>query len=167
MIRSALNSMRLETSIAIGSLWGALLSGQSLSVPPSEVSLNAPSTFSVVLDVPPDRALLALQWDLSVPPVIATRTEDITIGKAAQAAGKSLTCALRPVKRASRRIRYTCILAGGRKPLSDGPVADVQYHAQWDHKGAPAQLEIENVLGVTEHLERVPMANVDVPIHIR
>ena len=110
---------------------------------------------------------MALQWDLSFPPVIAVRIEDITIGKAGQAAGKSLTCAPRRPKQRSRRMRYTCILAGGPAPLSDGPVAEVRYRVQWDPKGAPAEVEIENVLGVSGNLKRISMANVDVAIHIQ
>ena len=160
--------MRLETSVVIACFSGALLSGQSLSVSQSETSLNAPGTFLVLLNVLPDRAPpLALQWDLSVPPVIAVRTEDITIGTAAQAAGKSLTCALREAKGASRRMRYTCILAGGQRPLGNGAIAHVQYRAKWDLKGAPAEVEIEKVLGVSRDLQRIPMANVDINIHIR
>lgn len=159
--------MRLEKTVTIAWLSTAWLCAQSLAVLPSETGPNKTGTFSVLLDTAADRAPLALQWDLSVPPVIAVRTEDITIGKAAQAAGKSLTCALNHSKKTSRKIRYTCILAGGREPLRVGPVAEVQYRAQWDPKGAPAQVEIENVLGVTGRLERIPMANVDVAIHIR
>ncbi|HTR37141.1 MAG TPA: hypothetical protein VMH80_14645 [Bryobacteraceae bacterium] len=108
-----------------------------------------------------------MQWDLSIPPVIAVRTGDITIGTAAQAAGKSLTCALRETKRASRRIRYTCILAGGQRPLVNGPIAQVQYRAKWDLKGAPAEVEMEKVIGVSRDLQRIPMANVDINIRIR
>lgn len=158
--------MWLKKSVAIAWLSTALLSAQALTVPPSETAQNTIGTFSLLLSTPVDRAPLALQWDLSLPPVIAVRTEDITIGKAAQAAGKSLTCALRHPKTASRRINYTCILAGGRKSLGDGPIAQVQYRAQWDPKGAPVQLEIENVLGVSGHLDRIPMASVNVTVRI-
>ena len=57
---------------------------------------------------------------------------DVTIGKAAESALKSLTCAVRSSKAAGqRRFRYACILAGGRDPIGNGAIAIVQYRAQW------------------------------------
>jgi hypothetical protein len=150
------------------SISATLLLGQSLRVPPSETGLDTPGTFSMVIDSPQNQAPLALQWDFSVPPVIVIRPADIVVGKAAESAGKSLTCAIRDAKGgASRRMRYTCILAGGRDPIGDGPVAVVQYRAQWDVRGAPVQVAIENVIGVSRDLKRIPMSNVDVAINIR
>jgi hypothetical protein len=60
-----------------------VLCGQSLRVPPSQTDLKTPGVFSVTIDSPPDKAPVALQWEFSVPPVIAISAVDITIGKAA------------------------------------------------------------------------------------
>src|ERR1700691_167344 len=97
------------------SISAAIVFGQSLHVPPSRTDLNTPGVFSVALDSPPSKAPVALQWEISDPPAIAIGTSDITIGKAAESAGKSLTCAPRTAKPPlQRRTAYACILAGGQ-----------------------------------------------------
>ena len=158
--------MRLETRLTLMCLSVGLLSGQYLSVPPSTASLNTAGAFAVFLNAPSDQAPLGLQWDLLIPPVISVRVQDITIGKEARAVGKSITCALRQATKNTRLTRYTCIVAGGRVPLSDGPVAQVQYRAQWDLKGDPALVEIENVLGVSRDLQPIRMPDVEVSLRV-
>jgi hypothetical protein len=159
--------MSLLKWVSFAWMSAAMLCGQSLHVPPSQASLTTPGTFTLIMDAPEDRAPLALQWDLSLPPVLAVQAADITIGKAAQSAGKSLKCALRSAPKSARRTRYTCIVAGGRDPIGNGPVAEVLYRVQWDVKGAPLSVEIEHVLGVSRDLQRVPMSSVDAAISVR
>jgi hypothetical protein len=121
----------------------------------------------VALDSPTGKAPVALQWEISVPPAIAIGMADITIGKAAESAGKSLTCAPRTAKPPlQRRTAYACILAGGQKPISNGPIAEVRYRAQWDVKGSPIRVVIEKILGVSADLKRIPIPNVDAIIKI-
>ena len=71
----------------------AVLLGQSLSAPPSQTDAKTPGVFAVILASPPGKAPAALQWEFSVPAAVAIGTADITIGKAAESARKSLTCA--------------------------------------------------------------------------
>ena len=144
------------------------LFSQSLLVPPSRTDLKTPGVFSVTIDSPPGKAPVALQWEFSIPPVIVIGLPDITIGKAAESAGKFLTCANRPNKPAiQRRIRVACILAGGKDPIPNGPIAVVQYHAQWDVEGAQIRVAVENILGVSVDLKAIPIPNVDEIIDIR
>jgi hypothetical protein len=148
-------------------LSAVILFGQSLRVPPSRTDLKTPGVFSVTIDSPPGKAPVALQWEFSVPPVIAIKTEDITIGKAAELAQKSLTCAAMATKPAmQRKMRYACILAGGQNPISNGPIAVVEYRAQWDVKGAPIRVAIENILGASADAKRIPIPNADAIINI-
>ena len=97
--------------------------------------------------------------------MIAVKAADIPIGKAAESARKSLTCAAKPGR--ERISRYACILAGGQDPIGNGQIAVVQYQAQWDPKGTPIRVGIENILGVSADLKRIPIANVDAVIEIR
>jgi hypothetical protein len=144
------------------------LFSQSLLVPPSRTDLKTPGVFSVTLDSPPGKAPVALQWEFSIPTVIVISIADITIGKAAESARKSLTCATRPSKPPrQRRMRVACILAGGANPITDGPIAVVQYHAQWDVEGAQIRVAVENILGVSVDLKPIPIPNVDEIIDIR
>jgi hypothetical protein len=143
------------------------LFGQSLNVPPSRTDIKTPGAFSVTVDSPRGKEPVALQWDFSVPPAIAIRTVDITIGKAAESARKSLTCAAQATKPAmQRRMKYTCVLAGGQDAISNGPIAVVQYRAQWDVKGAPIRVAIENILGASADLKRIPIPSADAIIDI-
>ena len=145
-----------------------ILIGQSLRAPPSQTDLKTPGEFSITIDSPQGKGPAALQWEFSVPPAIAIKTADITIGEAGEAAQKSLTCATKVIKPATqRRTRYICVLAGGQSPIGNGPIAKVQYRAQWDVKGAPIRVAIENVLGASADLKRIPIPNLDVIINIR
>ena len=153
--------MRYVVSVILSSI---ILLGQSLSVPPSQT----PGAFSVAIQSPPGKSLLALQWDFSVPPAIAITPADISVSKEAEAAGKFLTCSARAARTPKpRRIRYTCILVGGRKPIADGPVAVVKYRAQWDVKDAPVGVGIESVLGVSADQKRVSIPSVEATINVR
>ena len=144
------------------------LFGQSLLVPPSRTGLKTPGVFSVAIDSPSGKAPVALQWEFWVPPVIVIRIADITAGKAAESAGKSLTCAIRRNKLPmERRIMIACILAGGTDPIPNGPIAVVRYHAQWDTEGAQIRVAVENILGVSVDLKAIPIPNVDEIIDIR
>ena len=144
------------------------LFGQSLRVPPSRTDAKTPGVFSINLDSPQGKAPVALQWEFSVPPAIVVSTGDITIGKGGESARKSLTCATKATTAAKQRAtRYACILAGGQDPISNGPIAVVQYRPQWDPQGTPIRVAIENILGVSADLKRIPMPNTDAILDIR
>ena len=120
-----------------------------------------------MIDSPQGKAPVALQWELSVPPAIAIKAMDITIGKAAASAGKSITCATMATKPAVPvEVRYACILVGGRNPIGNGPVAVVQYRAQADVQGAPIRVAIDHVIGVSADSKPMPIPNVDAIIEI-
>ena len=153
------------TSVLISEVF---LFSQSLRVTPSHTDLRTPGVFSVSIESPPGKAPVALQWEFSVPPVIAISMADITIGKAAESAPKSLTCATKANKPAtSRRMRYACILAGGRDPITNGPIVDVHYRAKWDANGAQIRVALENILGASADAKPIPIPNVDEIIEIR
>jgi hypothetical protein len=118
-----------------------------------------------MLDSPPEKAPVGLQWEFSIPPAIAVDKADITIGRAGEAAKKSLTCAGKAG--AERIMRFACILAGGKDPIGNGAVAVVKYRAQRDVGGAPIRVSIEKVLGVSADLKRIPMESTFGIIRIR
>lgn len=145
----------------------ALLDGQSLRVPPSGADAKMQGQFSILFDSPPERALVALQWELSAPPALAIEKADILIGKAAESSGKSLTCAIKPGKPSSPgSSRYACILAGGKDVLGQGPIAVVRYRGQADVGGAPVRVTLENILGVSADLKRIDIPKVDAIIKL-
>jgi len=145
-----------------------ILFGQSLRVPPSRADVKTPGVFTLTIDSPPGKAPVALQWKFSVPPVIAINTSEITTGKAAQSAQKTITCATIATKPAmTRRVKYACILAGGQNPIGDGPVAVVPYRVQWDAKGVQIRVAVENILGASADLKLIQIPSVDEIIEIQ
>lgn len=146
----------------------ALLTAQTLRVPPSRTDRKTPALFTVLIDSAPGKPVVALQWEISVPPAVAIGKDDIAIGKAAESAGKLLTCAAKASKQSSKgEVRYACILAGGQNAILSGPIAVVHYRGQTDVHGAPIRVAIENVLGVSADLKRIEIPNVAAILEIR
>ena len=132
--------------------------GQSLHVPPSTADRKSPGEFSMILESPAGKAPVAMQWELSVPPALAIEKDDISLGKAAETAKKSLTCAATK-SQISGGTQYVCILAGGQEPIGSGPIAMVRYRAQADVQGAPIRVAIQKVLGVSADLKKIEIPN--------
>ena len=156
--------MTVTRCVAVVFMFAAIAFGQTLHLLPFQAEKNAPRAFSISIDFLRGKAPVALQWQLSVPPVIAITTTDITIGKAAQTAGESLTCTAKA--EIQRRSQYYCILAGGQNPIINGPIAMVHYRVRWDTKGAPVRVSIEHILGASVNAEPIVISNVDATIDI-
>jgi hypothetical protein len=148
-----------------GTVSAAILSSQSLHVPPSSTGAKTPGSFSVMIDSPDGKAPVALQWEFSIPAAIAVETADITIGKVAESAKKSITCVAKSAKEGAAR--YACILAGGQNPLGNGETVVVRYRPKKDVQGAPIRVAIENVIAVSADLKPVSIPNADAIIRIR
>lgn len=118
------------------------------------------------ITLPKGEEPVALQWEFFVPPVLTIRSADITIGQAAEAARKSLTCVTKAAKPMQRGTRYACILAGGQAPIGSGAIVVVQYRAQWDVKGTPIRVAIEKIVGASADLKRISIPNMDATIDI-
>ena len=153
--------------VIFASISAAFLLAQAFRVAPSHTDLQTPGVFSLTLDAPAGKTPVALQWEFWVPPVIAISPADITISPEAESARKSLTCAARTNKPDRQRgTRFTCVLAGGKNPIENGPIASIHYRAQWDTKGVPVRVSVEDVLGVSADLKRIPILGVDQIIDI-
>ena|SRR5215472_15087408 len=155
----------LANYLLLGSVFSRLLLGQSVSVAPSETDRNTPGSFSLALESPRGRALVAIQWEFATPAALVIKAEDIAVGQAAQAAGKSLTCARKDGSNGGAR--YACILQGGQTVIGNGPIAVVQYRVQVDVKGAPVHVAIEKVAAVSADQKSVSLPNTEAIITIR
>lgn len=144
-----------------------ILCGQSLHISPSTAAANTTGSFSIALDSPVGKAPVALQWDIAIPPALAVGTSDILIGRSGEMLHKSLTCAPRKKDGPQQGVSYSCILAGGKEPIGNGPIATVHYRAQADVHGAPIRVSIESVLGVSKDLKRIDMPHVDAILKIQ
>jgi hypothetical protein len=142
--------------------------GQTLKAPVSEAKVQEPQVFAVQLESPQGKAPTALQWELAIPPVLEVAPADITAGKAAESAGKSVSCAAKPGKTSTAEpLRFACILAGGVKPIDNGVVASVRYRVRTATDGAPIRVGIENILAVFLDLREFKLPNIDAVIRVR
>lgn len=151
-----------------GVLSAVPLCGQSFRIPPSGTDRKTPGAFPMEIDSPQGKAPVALQWELRVPAALAIAVSDITIGKAAEAAGKSVACAASANKPAKEgEVRYTCILAGGTQRIPNGQVAVVHYRVQDKVDKTSIRVAIENAVGVSLDLKSVAIDGAIAVIKIR
>src|ERR1035437_799087 len=104
---------------------------QSLSIAPSTVTRGASGSLLLTLESPQGKAPAALQWEFTFPPNVVVDLADIAAGSSAESAQKALTCrSVEKTKDAGQGSVYGCILAGGQKPIPNGPVAAVRYRSE-------------------------------------
>lgn len=161
--------MAIRSYYLLAGMFSALgLWGQSLHVALSQTDRNRPGIFTVEIDSPPGRAPAPLQWEFLVPPALSVQLADITIGKAAQAAWKTLTCAANSKQTGMPgAVRYACIVAGGREPLGSGALTEVHYRAQADVGGAPVRVAIQRVQAVSADVKPLAIGDAEAIIHIQ
>jgi hypothetical protein len=145
---------------------GLLASAQSLHVTTSQADHDRPGLITVALEAPKNKAPVGLQWEISVPAALTVEKDDISAGKAAEAAHKALTCSAARKAETQPTTRYVCVLVGGNEPIGNGPVLVIRYRAHIDVQGAPIRLAIEKALGVTADLKSMAIPGVEAIIKL-
>lgn len=92
---------------------------------------------------PPEKELVAMDWELIVPAQLLQLVGDPEIGRAAADSDKVLRCS------ATKRYLYDCRLDGGEKPIPDGPIAVFAFELRAEAQSRTAVLRIEKVEAVT------------------
>jgi hypothetical protein len=138
---------------------------QSISVPPSTAKRGASGSLLLVLDSPPGKAPVALQWKFVFPEYVTVALADIAAGSAAESAKKSLTCTA-IAKPANAGPVFACILAAGRQPIPNGPVANLRYRISLGAPPLSGKVNVENIIGVASDLRKLAMGNVEGSITI-
>ncbi len=148
--------------------FSSLVLGQSLRVDPSHAAIGAVSSVAIFLNAPASKAPATIQWEITFPPAISVSVKDISAGEAAEASGKAITCAKSSAKTEVKNgVKFACLLTGGRKAIGNGAIAVVLFRLQTDVGGAPLRIPIENIVGVSADLARIPMPNVDAIVSTR
>jgi hypothetical protein len=102
------------------------------------------------------KAPVALQWEFTFPPNVVVDLEDIAAGSAAESVEKALTCrAVGKAKDAGQSSVYACILAGGQKPIPNGPIAAVRYRVPLEIRQIPEKVRVGKVVGATANLKKI------------
>ena len=153
--------------LVLVALTSVTLWAQSVQIP--STSRTAPGGFGsllITLKSPAGKEPVALQWKLVVPAEVIIATDDILAGSAAESAAKFITCAAAD-KNAQPGSGYACVLAGGQKPMRDGPMAVIRYKIRDRARAGMATVRMENVLGVSAGVKRIELENVEGTITIR
>src|SRR5262245_35018489 len=144
------------------------LRAQILLLPPSVVTHGASATLLLTLQSPPGKAPSALQWEVTFPEEVAVDLEDIIAGSAAQSGEKLLTCrAFEKTKDAAPGSVYGCILAGGEKPIPNGPVAIVRYRVPAEIRRIAGKVRVGKAIGVTANLKKIEIEDVQAAIVVK
>ena len=139
------------------------LSGQSLMILPAPPLRSGAGSCQIMIAFPAAaQRAAALQWRIST---LGGAILSVTVSSAAQETGKSLVCAQpRDAQEATGNV-YRCILFGGRREISDGPIAVVRYKAAEDK--SEVTLRIDEVLGATSSGEAIRVAEAGLTIGVR
>jgi len=142
-----------------------LACGQKLEISSASADRGSANFVRIVLKASPEKPVVAVQFELAFPHSLEIEGKEVVTGDAADAVGKSITCALRPPQ--AEGGRCACILAGGREPLVGGTIVIVKFGAAADASPGVVKLQVQNGAGVSPDLKSVPIANAEATITIR
>jgi len=132
------------------------LLGQSVRVSSGSGAPGDKIAIEITLDSPSGKEPLAMQWEAGFPgEALKPEGTGPVAGAAAQAAGKSLTCA--PKKTSPGLSKWVCILAGGQKPIGNGVVAVLHFEVLPNAHVGSKPIVVDELLGVSAALKKVPM----------
>jgi hypothetical protein len=137
---------------------------QTLTITPASVDRGTSNIFRILLKPAPNQALTALQWELAIPPGLRVDVSDIVASSAAESSEKTIACAIR---RDQPPVTIACLMAGGRRPLSEGAVAIVKFAAAANAHRGPFAVRVQKALGVSIDLKKIPIADSTATITIR
>ncbi len=141
---------------------------QVLSIPPSLVTRGSWGSLLLILDSPKEKAPAALQWQLTFPPNVSIDVADIIAGSAAESGQKALTCrAVGDGKEAGKNVVYACLLAGGQKPIPNGPIVIVRYRVPREIREITGKVRVGKIIGATVDLRSIQMEDAQGAIVIK
>jgi hypothetical protein len=99
---------------------------------------------------------------------VLVELSDIVGGSAAESAEKSLTCrANEKTKDAGQGLMYNCILAGGQKPIPNGPVATIRYRVPLEVRQIAEKVRVRKAAGVTADLKKIEIEDLEAAIIVK
>jgi hypothetical protein len=102
-----------------------------------------------------------LKWETIFPVQLLETVGSPEVAGAAKEAGKSLTCTQR------EPYLYVCILAGGQKPIANGPIATFPFRIRADAHPGTANVRTSKVEAVTRDLKTVKLSGSDGQLEVR
>jgi hypothetical protein len=141
---------------------------QTLLVPPSVVTRGGSGSLLLTLASPQGKAPLALQWEFTFPPHVVVDLADIVAGSAAESAQKALTCrAMQQKKDIGQGSVYSWILAGGQKPIPNGPIAIMRYQVPPEIRQIAEKVRLGKAVGATADLRKIELEGTQAVITVK
>ena len=142
------------------------LLGQSLRLSSASASRGDQVAIELSLESPAGKEPLALQWDTKIPIAQLTLLDDrLLVGSTALKAGKSLNCAVREKTAGISTSR--CVLAGGRSPIPNGPIAILRLKISGNAQIGSARIRVERGTAVSKDSKQVPLDAVESVVAVR
>jgi len=136
--------------LACAGLISAPLFGQTLKVLPVAGAPGETVVFEISWDAPPAATASSIEFEAVVPAqVIEEDSAGSVSARAAEGSEKTLTCA------AHKSYLYSCLLAGGRLPVANGPVGQLQFKIKADARVGTSFFRIAHAEAVTRDLSKV------------
>jgi hypothetical protein len=157
-----MSRIRLSCFLVVASLHPCLFA-QSLKIQSSVVRKGEAGSLHFVLDAPAASAPVALQWDLILPQDVTTGISDLVMDGAPESVNKSLSC----VDKHETPQRYSCTIAGGNKPIPNGPVAAIRYRIAVEVRKVSGKARIEKAVGVKSDGSPVNFPNEEQTLSIK
>jgi hypothetical protein len=138
----------LQTLLSLNIVWlvfGSLtLCGQSLRVSSIRGSPGETIGVEISLDAPTGKEPSSLKWETVFPAqLLQAEGSGPSPGSAANESGKSLIC------NTPKAYSYVCILAGGEKPVGNGPIATFRFKIRDEARIGPTTITVYHVEGVS------------------
>lgn len=135
-------------------------SGQALHVSSGSGSPGEKVVIEIALVSSVAEAPDTVKWETIFPAQLLEILGEPEVGRAAKESGKSLTCTQR------ESYSYICILAGGQKPIVDGPIARFVFGIRPDAHPGTVSIRSTGVEAVTKDLKRVNLNGSDGKLEI-
>jgi hypothetical protein len=140
------------------------VSAQSLQILPAPPgSADGSGSFHIMMVAPDGKAPAALEWSLSPIEGVRIGNTEIKAAAAVIQLQKTLTCAPPPEK--TTATAYVCIIAGGREPIPNGPIAAVRFTAA-EGTGA-VTIHLHGILGATPDAQPVSFTPLEATLPVK
>jgi Cohesin domain len=143
------------------------LFGQKLQLSSVAASPGERASIEISFNSAPGEEVSALQWETTIPSAqLNFLDETAAPGPAAQAANKSVNCALKNTK-SGGTLTSVCILSGGQEPIHNGVIATLLLKVLPETAAGSVRIHVDQALAVSKDLKRFPVDPVETTITIR
>jgi hypothetical protein len=159
-------NIRHWLGVAVIACLAPALFGQTLRLSSASASRGDQITIELSLESLAGKEPLALQWETNFPVRMVSPIDEKGFKEgAAQGAGKSLNCAVK--EKGPDNYLSRCVLAGGQKPIPNGPVGMLRLKIPMDAPLGSAHIRVANATAVSKDSKAVSLVPVETTVTVR